>query len=120
MSNPQIPKALQDDVLNLQKLEENINALTQQSRAIDGIIAEKKKAIEELTEMEDDAVVYKIIGNVLIKSEKTTVLEGLNEDITDNEMHKKRVERQLNSFKKKYEEIRKRVQEQYEKYMPSE
>ena len=102
MSNPQIPKAIQDDVQTLQKLEENMQALSQQSRAIDAIVSEKKKAIDELTEMEDDAVVYKIIGNVLIKSEKKAVLDGLNEDITDSEMHKKRMERQLDSFKKKY------------------
>ncbi|TFG21378.1 MAG: prefoldin subunit beta [Promethearchaeota archaeon] len=119
MSNPQIPKAIQDDVMTLQNLEENIQALSQQSRAIDVIIMEKNKAIEELSEMEDDAVVYKIIGNVLIKSEKATVLDGLKEDITDSEMHKKRMERQLDTFKKKYEEIKKRVQEKYEKMRPS-
>jgi len=119
MSNPQIPKAIQDDVLTLQSLEENIQALSQQSRAIDAIIMEKNKAIDELSEMEEDAVVYKIIGNVLIKSEKATVLDGLKEDITDSEMHKKRMERQLDSFKKKYEEIKKRVQEKYDKMRPA-
>lgn len=119
MSNPQLPQAMQDDVQTLQKLEENIQAFTQQSRAIDAIITEKKKAIDELSEMEDNAVVYKIIGNVLIKSEKPAVLDGLNEDITDSEMHKKRLERQLDSFKKNYEELKKRLQEKYEKMRAS-
>jgi prefoldin beta subunit len=120
MSNSQFPKAFQDDVLNLKKLGENLTALDQQSRAIDGFIAEKKKAIEELSNMEDDVVAYKLIGNVLIKSEKTSILEGLNEDVDDNEVRKKHVERQMTSLKKKYDELSKRVQDQYEKFRSSE
>lgn len=115
MSNPNLqnlPKAIRDDITKLQSLEERIRLLSQQKFAIDTSTQEKKKAIEELSEMEDDSVVYKQVGGILICSDKAKVLENLNDEISTLEMRKKTIERNESSVTQNYEELRKKVNQQ--------
>ncbi len=108
----QLPKAVQDDISKLQNLEDRIRTLGQQKFAIDATIQEKKKAIEELSEMEDTAVVYKQVGGILIHSDKSKVLEELNDEISTLEMRRKTIERSESSNTQSYEELRKKLTQQ--------
>ena len=112
MSNPNLPKAVRDDISKLQSLEERIRLFSQQKYAIETTVIEKKKAIEELSEMEEDAVVYKQVGGILMHSDKSKVLEDLNDEISTLEMRKKTIERSEASITQSYEELRKKVNQQ--------
>jgi len=108
----QLPKAVQDDISKLQNLEDRIRTLGQQKFTIDATIQEKKKAIEELSELEDTAVVYKQVGGILIHSDKAKVLVELNDEISTLEMRRKTIERSESSNTQSYEELRKKLTQQ--------
>ena len=112
MSNQNLPKAVRDDITKLQSLEERVRLFSQQKYAIENSIQEKKKAVEELSEMEDDAVVYKQVGGILMHSEKAKVLEDLNDEVSTLEMRKKTIERSESSVTQSYEELRKKLNQQ--------
>ena len=117
MANQLPPKAMQDDYLAIQKGLENIAAVSQNLKTLENFIADKKKTIKELSEMEDDIVMYKMIGNILVKSDKVAVLEGLEDEITTGEMRIKTLNRQLDSLKKSQSEMAERFEEKYSNFM---
>ena len=117
MSAQQPPKALQDDYLALQGFAENIAAVSQNIRSLTTLNAEKRKAVEELSEMEEDVTVYKQVGSILFNSNKKAILEGLEEDILTNEMRIKSYNRKLDDLKKGQAETTKRFEEKYANFI---
>ncbi len=117
MANQPPPKAMQDDYLAIQQGLENIATISQNLKTIEGFISDKKKTIKELSEMEDDVIMYKMIGNILIKSDKAAVLEGLEDEITTGEMRIKTLKRQLDSLKKNQTEMAERFEEKYASFV---
>ena len=113
MSNPyaNLPPQIQQEMMAFQNLGEQINLLTQQKYSIDNNIKEKEAAISELESLEDEAVVYKQVGGILVKKGKTAILEDLKNDKLTFEMRKKTLERNETTFKKKFDEMKINIEE---------
>lgn len=110
MSYNNLPKQVQDELMRFQSQAEQLNLITQQKFTVESSIREKELSINELEAMEDDVVVYKQVGGILIKTVKSKLLEELKDEKTTLEMRKKTIERNETAMKKKYDEMRVELQ----------
>lgn len=103
-------RALQDEFRRFQSMGQQLEMIAQQKAMIENSIKEKNRAIEEVETVENETPIYKQIGGILIKSKKDTVLESLKDEKLTLEMRKKKFERNETSMKKKFEEMRAKLQ----------
>jgi len=102
----QIPKALQDEIIRFQSLGQQLDILAQQIFTLETSIKEKEKTLEELEKLNDDIIIYRQIGGILIKSERKKVIEALKDEKLTLEMRKKTLDKNESTLKKKFEEMR--------------
>ena len=81
MSAPQMPPWLQEQIGKLQQSQQNLQSIMTQRQHLEMEKAETEKAIDELKKVADGDSVFKQAGTVLIKSDKKTLLDELEEKI---------------------------------------
>jgi prefoldin beta subunit len=79
MSEQEIPPWLREQLTRLQQLQQNLQAILMQKQQLEAESIEIEKATEELKKSEQDEVVYKSVGPLLIKTKKDDTLKELDE-----------------------------------------
>ena len=74
-----LPPAVQERLLRLQQLQETLRTVLAQKQQLDVELLEIDRALSELEKTPDEAVIYKSIGSLLIKTDKAKVTSELNE-----------------------------------------
>lgn len=78
-SGQQIPPWLQEQLMKMQQSEQNLQSIMAQKQQLEMENIETEKALEELKKAADDDIVYKHAGSILIKSNKKTLIDELEE-----------------------------------------
>jgi prefoldin beta subunit len=78
-SNQQIPPWLQEQIARLQQTQQNLQMTVSQKQQLEFENIETGKSLEELKKVSDDDAVFKFAGTILVKSNKQTLLEDLEE-----------------------------------------
>ncbi|MBA4437569.1 MAG: prefoldin subunit beta [Nitrosopumilus sp.] len=81
MSAGQMPPWLQEQIGKLQQSQQNLQSIMTQRQHLEMEKAETEKAIDELKKVADGDSVFKQAGTVLIKSDKKTLVDELEEKI---------------------------------------
>ncbi len=81
MSSPQMPPWLQEQIMKLQQSQQNLQSIVTQRQHLEMEKAETEKALEELKKVADDDSVFKQAGTILIKSNKKTLVDELEEKV---------------------------------------
>jgi len=81
MSAPQMPPWLQEQIMKLQQSQQNLQSIMTQRQHLEMEKAETEKALDELKKIADDDSVFKQAGTVLIKSDKKTLVDELEEKV---------------------------------------
>ena len=81
MSSPQMPPWLQEQIMKLQQSQQNLQSIMTQRQHLEMEKAETEKALEELKKITDADSVFKQAGTVLIKSDKKTLVDELEEKV---------------------------------------
>jgi prefoldin beta subunit len=74
-----LPPEIQQRLLRLQQLQQTLQGIIAQKQQLELQLTEVEQALSELEKMNETAVIYKSIGAILVKSQKSTVMEELNE-----------------------------------------
>jgi prefoldin beta subunit len=74
-----LPPQVQERLLRLQQLQQTLQSVMGQKQQVDAEQIEVENTLNELQKTQDDAVIYKAIGSLLVKAEKTKVTEDLVE-----------------------------------------
>jgi prefoldin beta subunit len=74
-----LPPNVQERLLRLQQLQQTLQSILAQKQQVDMEKNEVEHTLAELSKTVDDAVIYKAVGSLLVKAEKTKVTEDLNE-----------------------------------------
>jgi len=74
-----LPPQVQERLLRLQQLQQTLQSVLAQKQQVEIELTEIEQASSELQKMTDDAVIYKAIGSLLVKSEKAKITVDLNE-----------------------------------------
>jgi len=74
-----LPPQVQERLLRLQQVQQTLQSVLAQKQQVEIELTEIEQALGELQKMTDDAVIYKSIGTLLVKSEKTKITAELIE-----------------------------------------
>jgi prefoldin beta subunit len=74
-----LPPQVQERLLRLQQVQQTLQSVLAQKQQVDIELTENEQALSELQKMSDDAVIFKAIGTLLVKSEKTKITTELTE-----------------------------------------
>jgi prefoldin beta subunit len=74
-----LPPNVQERLLRLQQLQQTLQSILAQKQQVDMEKNEVEQTLAEMAKTTDDAVLYKSIGSLLIKSDKTKIFVDLNE-----------------------------------------
>ena len=74
-----LPPEIQQRLLRLQQLQQTLQGIMAQKQQLEMQLTEVEQALSELEKMDETAVIYKSIGALLVKSQKTPVTEELKE-----------------------------------------
>jgi len=78
-SNQQIPPLVQEQLAKLQQTQQNLQSILAQKQQLEFDKLETEKALEELQKVNDDDMVFKHAGTIMIKSNKKDLIEELDE-----------------------------------------
>ena len=98
--------AQERDLQELQLLEQNLSQIAMQKQQFQLQLSEIESAMKELETREK---AYKIVGNLLIESDKKTLVEELTGKKEVTELRIKAFEKQESKFKDKVKDLQKSV-----------
>ncbi len=75
----QIPPWLQEHLGKMQQAQQNLQSIMAQKQQLDLEQHESNKALEELNKINDNETVYKYAGSILVKSNKKTLVDEIEE-----------------------------------------
>jgi prefoldin beta subunit len=97
----------ESQIKELQVLEQNLQSILMQKQAFQMELGEAENAVEELAKAKDD--VYKITGNVMIKSSKEDLVKELKEKKDLISLRLKTLDNQEKSLQTMSENLRNKV-----------
>jgi len=74
-----LPPQVQERLLRLQQIQQTLQTVLTQKQQVEIELTEIEQASSELQKMPEEAIIYKAIGTLLVKAEKTKVTADLNE-----------------------------------------
>lgn len=106
-----LPPNVQERLLRLQQLQQTLQSILAQKQQVEMEKNELEQTLAELTKTADDAVIYKAIGSLLVKSEKSKVTEDLNERKSLLETRSTVIARQEERIRSQVKEAQTKLQE---------
>lgn len=97
----ELPPQVQNQIAQLQQLQQQAQALLSQKSQIEMIIRETESAVKELEASSEDAVIYKSVGEILFKADRTKLIEEFKDK-------KEVLDLRLKTLAKQEERIQKR------------
>jgi len=74
-----LPPKVQERLLRLQQLQQTLQSVLTQKQQLELGLTETEQALSELEKLTAQAVIYKSVGSLLVKSKKTKVTKELKE-----------------------------------------
>jgi len=74
-----LPAPVQERLLRLQQVQQSLQSVLTQKQQLELESTETEQALSELAKMDDNAIIYKSIGSLLVKAEKAKVTTELTE-----------------------------------------
>ncbi|MGC9105753.1 MAG: prefoldin subunit beta [Thermoprotei archaeon] len=113
-----LPPDLKVALTKYQDLQDKLQRLLAERSVIDSELKEINRVLQELGGIPQDATVYKIVGNLLVKVDKQTVEKELNDRKEILELRSRTYQKQEATFRTELENLQKKIQELYSKYYP--
>ena len=102
-----IDKQTQEKIQELQIIEQNLHALIMQKQAFQIEISETENALNEISNSNDD--IFKIVGNIMIKTDKNKTLEDLKKKKDLFLLRLKSINSEEKNLNSKVEELKKEI-----------
>ncbi|MCD4666697.1 prefoldin subunit beta [archaeon] len=103
-------KDAENKIQQLQMLEQSIQNLIMQKQNFQAKLLESENALKELDKNPKE--IYKIVGNIMVASEKNELEEELKKNKEMMDVRVKNIEKQEIMIKEKAEKLQKEVMEQ--------
>lgn len=110
MSAELSPQA-QNQLAQLQQIQAQAQALSSQKAQMKNLLNETEAALAELENMSDDDVVYKNVGEILIKSDVPSTKESLNEKKETLGLRTTAIERQEERINERFKQLEEQLKQ---------
>ena len=102
----EMTKETQEKIGQLQMIEQNMQSMMAQKQQFQAQMVEIESALKEL---KNSKTAYKIVGNIMVSSDKESLEKDLNEKKEMMELRIKALEKQEEQVKEKAQKIQKEV-----------
>ncbi len=107
----EIPPQVQNQLAQLQQLKVQLEAVGRQKMQVEALLRDSENALEELEKLDENSVIYKTVGELMIKADKELVKEDLSERKETYDLRLKTLERQEERAQKKYQQLQQQLRE---------
>ncbi len=107
----EIPPQVQNQLAQLQQLKVQIEAAGRQKMQVEAMLRDAENALEELEKLDENSVIYKNVGELMIKAGKEAVMEDLSERKETYDLRLKTLERQEERVQKRYQQLQQQLRE---------
>lgn len=105
----ELPPALRNQLQRLQQLQDQLQAIILRKQQWQLKLAELENAIKELENAKEDVPVFKIVGSIMILSDKNSLLNELKEEKELTEARISTLDKQERLLRKQLEDLQKRI-----------
>jgi prefoldin beta subunit len=107
----ELPPQIQNQIAQLQQLQQQIQAIAMQKSQIEAMQKESKMALEELEKLADDAVVYRTVGELVIKTEKGESIVKLKDREETLSLRLQSIARQEERLTTRFKQLQEQIQQ---------
>jgi prefoldin beta subunit len=99
-----LPPEIQNQTNRVKQLEDQLKLVVARRQQVKAELLDVESALAELEKMNPDAVVYKSIGNILVKSSRDELISELKERKETLELQEMTLGKQETSMRKQWEQ----------------
>ncbi|AGB50068.1 prefoldin, beta subunit, archaeal [Methanomethylovorans hollandica DSM 15978] len=107
----QIPPQVQNQIAQLQQVQQQAQSLSIQKSQMETLQKESELALEELEKLPDDAIIYRAVGDLQIRSEKQETVLKLKEKIETLSLRVQSISRQEERISKRFSQLQEQIQQ---------
>jgi prefoldin beta subunit len=106
-----LPPEAQEKIEELQDLQETTEQLAAQKGQAETSLNEAKTALDALEDIDEDATMYREIGELLVKTDYEDAAESLDEKVDSLEVRVEQLEKREERTKEQFEELQEELQQ---------
>lgn len=107
----ELPPQIQNQLAQLQQIQQQAQALAAQKNQVEITLKETELALSELEKLDTDAVVYRAIGDLLIKTERDKTKEVLVEKKDTLTLRIQTLVRQEERIQKRFQQLQEQLKQ---------
>lgn len=111
---------MRHQLAQFQEVQQQAQVLWTQRQQLELLLRETERALEELGKLPEDAVVYKSVGTILVRSDKGELQKSLTEQKETLDLRVKTLERQGERAVQRLREMREKIDEALKGKKPEE
>jgi len=106
-----LPPQIKNQLAQLQQIQQQAQAIAVQKNQVEITLKETDLALEELEKLDADAVVYRAIGNLLIRTERDKTKESLKEKKDTLDLRMQTLARQEERAQKRFQQLQEQLKQ---------
>ncbi len=106
-----LPPQIKNQLAQLQQIQQQAQAIAVQKNQVEINLKETELALEELGKLDADAVVYRAIGDLLIKTERDKTTETLKEKKDTLDLRMQTLARQEERAQKRFQQLQEQLKQ---------
>lgn len=107
----ELPPQIQNQIAQLQQVQQQVQAITMQKSQIEAMQKESKMALDELERLADDAVVYRNVGELVIKTSKEESVSKLKDREETLSLRLQSISRQEERLTTRFKQLQEQIQQ---------
>jgi prefoldin beta subunit len=105
----ELPPQIQNMIAQLQSVQQQLQIVVNQKIQLENSLKEVENAMQEVEKVSEDTPIFKSVGTVLVKSDKSTVLNELKEKKETLEVRIRALSRQEEKLKERLQELQNKI-----------
>lgn len=106
----ELPPQIQNQIAQLQQVQQQIQALVMQKSQLEAMQKESSMALEELEKLAEDAVVYRNVGELVIKTNKDESIVKLKDRQETVSLRLQSITRQEERLTNRFKQLQEQIQ----------
>lgn len=107
----QIPPQIQNQLAQLQQVQQQAQSLAMQKAQMESMQNESRMALEELEKLSDDAVIYRTVGELQIRTGKEETSAQLKEKVDTLGLRLQSISRQEERISKRFTQLQEQIEQ---------
>jgi prefoldin beta subunit len=107
----ELPPQIQNQIAQLQQIQQQVQALAMQKSQIEAMQKESKMALDELEKINDDAIIYRSIGELIVKTDKKDSISKLKDREETLSLRLQSISRQEERLTSRFKQLQEQIQQ---------